>query len=223
MNSKNNPQGNLTVSHYMTILQKLTSFINHDLMADFFKLDDNYNFQSDPKNTRLKNNQKDYKNYLLRTDPQGDPFIKRFIIDNSERLVQSDIPNIFNYINRISAREAISYDPENLLVPDKTTKNPTFNIVDNDLQNQIQIKQIREAAKNKRATLTKEEVAGKVWKYRYLPPDPRTSLFERNAVDAAKFTEVPIMPEFTRLDYKSPQTDLSKKSIINEEIRSRTR
>jgi hypothetical protein len=77
MNSKTNLQGNLNVSHYMTIVQKLASFINHDLMADFFKLDENYNFQTDPKNTRLKNNQKDYKNYLLRTNQQGETFIKR--------------------------------------------------------------------------------------------------------------------------------------------------
>jgi hypothetical protein len=197
----------------MTIAQKLSSFINHDLMTDYFKLDDNYNFQTDPKNTKLKNNQKDYKNYLLRTNAQDSTFVTRFMINNSDQFVQSDIPSTFNYINKISGREAITYDPDNLFVQDKTTKKPLFNILDNDLQNQIQIKKIREAAKNKRSTLTKEEVAGKVWKYRYLPPDPRTSLFERNAVDAAKFTKVPVMPEFTRLDYKPKQVDLEKKSF----------
>jgi hypothetical protein len=135
------------------------------------------------------------------------------MINNTKRFIQSDIPSIFNYINKISGREAITYDPGNLLVPDKTTKNPTFNIIDNDLQNQLQIKQIREAAENKRSTVTKEEVAGKVWKYRYLPPDPRTSLFERNAVDAAKYTEVPIMPEFTRSEYTPKQVNLEKKKF----------
>jgi hypothetical protein len=30
--------------------------------------------------------------------------------------------------------------------------------------------------------MTKEDCAAKVWKYRYLPPDPRTELFERNII-----------------------------------------
>jgi hypothetical protein len=49
---------NLTVSHYMTLLQKLTSIINKDLMISYFNLDPTYNFKVDVKNTRLKNNQK---------------------------------------------------------------------------------------------------------------------------------------------------------------------
>jgi hypothetical protein len=48
--------GNLTVSHYMTLLQKLTSIINKDLMITNFNLPPNYNFKVDVKNTRLRNN-----------------------------------------------------------------------------------------------------------------------------------------------------------------------
>jgi hypothetical protein len=40
---------------YVTVLQKLTFFINHDLMINFFKLRGNYNSQINFKNTRLKN------------------------------------------------------------------------------------------------------------------------------------------------------------------------
>jgi hypothetical protein len=46
--------GNLTVSHYMTLLQKLTSIINKDLMITYFNLPPNYNFKIDIKNTSLK-------------------------------------------------------------------------------------------------------------------------------------------------------------------------
>jgi hypothetical protein len=68
----------------MTIVQKLSSFINHDLMTIFFKLDDSYNFQTDPKNIRLKNNQKDYKNYLSQKNVLGNTLAKQCIINNSE-------------------------------------------------------------------------------------------------------------------------------------------
>jgi hypothetical protein len=60
--------------------------------------------------------------------------------------------------------------------------------------------------------MTKEDVAGKVWKYRYLPLDPRTELFERNTVESSKFREIPIIPEFTRREYKPTSVDLSKKN-----------
>jgi peroxiredoxin family protein len=45
--------GNLTVSHYMTLLQKLISIINKDLMIAYFNLFINYNFKVDVKNIRL--------------------------------------------------------------------------------------------------------------------------------------------------------------------------
>jgi hypothetical protein len=57
--------GNLTVSHYMTILQKLTSIINKNLMITYFNLAPNYNFKVDIKNTKLKNSQKNYNKYIL--------------------------------------------------------------------------------------------------------------------------------------------------------------
>jgi hypothetical protein len=86
MHSKTSPQGNLNVSHYMTIVQKLSSFINHDLMTTFFKLDETYDFRADPKNTRLKNNQKDYKNYILRKNAQEVYLLRSFMINNSDDL-----------------------------------------------------------------------------------------------------------------------------------------
>jgi hypothetical protein len=86
-----------------------------------------------------------------------------------------------------------------------------YNIRDNDLQKQLQIKELRNVAK--RDTFTKEEVAEKIWKYRYLPPDPRTIFFERNASESTKFRETKPVPEFTRMMYTDSSVDLrSKKS-----------
>jgi hypothetical protein len=64
MYTQTNTSGNLTVSHYMTLLQKLTSIINKDLMIAYFNLPKNYNFKVDVKNTRLRNNQKITLNIL---------------------------------------------------------------------------------------------------------------------------------------------------------------
>jgi hypothetical protein len=91
------------------------------------------------------------------------------------------------------------------------SKTYKYAIVDNDLQKQKQIKQLPNAAKGKRAGFTKEEVAGKIWKYRYLPPDPRTEFFERNTREATKFREIKPVPEFTRNPFVEPGVDLKKK------------
>jgi hypothetical protein len=58
MHTQTQEEGNITVSHNMTILQKLTSIINKDLIIAYFGLSANYNFKVDVKNTRLRNNQK---------------------------------------------------------------------------------------------------------------------------------------------------------------------
>jgi hypothetical protein len=50
------------------------------------------------------------------------------------------------------------------------------------------IKQIR--AENKGKNLTKEEVANKVWKYRYIPPAFETQYFERNVGDNKELTKI---------------------------------
>jgi hypothetical protein len=80
-----------------------------------------------------------------------------------------------------------------------------FNITDTDLVKQIQIKTIR--ATNKGKQLTKEQVAGKVWKYRYIPPALESDYFERNFGDNKEITKIkqliPTDP-FKRNEYKEP-------------------
>jgi hypothetical protein len=185
--------GNLTVSHNMTILQKLTSIINKDLMITYFNLPPNYNFKVDVKNTRLRNNQKDYNKHITQKNQQGDNKVVQYISNNTDQLVKGDIPNIFNYINNISGYIAIQFVANNFLVKDQNTNVVKYMIKDNDLQKQIQIKELRNAAKEKRSTFTKADVGGRIWKYCYLPTDPRTGFFERNAKETTKFREVPIV------------------------------
>jgi hypothetical protein len=115
MYTQTQKNGNLTVSHYMIILQKLTSIINKDLMIAYFDLPPNYNFKVDVKNTRLRNNQKDYAKYLLRTN-QGFNRIIQFINANMDQISRADVPTIFKYISNISGYMAIEFDPNNLLV-----------------------------------------------------------------------------------------------------------
>jgi hypothetical protein len=83
MHTQTQVDGNLTVSHYMTILQKLTLIINKDLMITYFCLPANYNFKVDVKNTRLRNNQKDYNKYILQTNAEGNNRVIQYI--NSKR------------------------------------------------------------------------------------------------------------------------------------------
>jgi hypothetical protein len=65
MHTKNNPNGNLTVSHYMTLLQKLTSVINLELMSLCFELPANYDFVLDPLSKKKTNTQKEHEAYLI--------------------------------------------------------------------------------------------------------------------------------------------------------------
>jgi hypothetical protein len=58
MHKKDQP-GNLTVSHYMTLLQKLISILNYNLIRACFRLDADYDFVLDPnlrKRRMLKTN-----------------------------------------------------------------------------------------------------------------------------------------------------------------------
>jgi hypothetical protein len=72
--NKSNP-GNLTVSHFMTILQKLTSFINKDLMIEYFNLDISYDFRLDLKQTRTASSKKQFKAYISKTNNQGVTYV----------------------------------------------------------------------------------------------------------------------------------------------------
>jgi hypothetical protein len=196
MNTQSNP-GNLTVSHYMTILQKLTSFINKDLMLEYFSLDANYDFRLDLKSTRTANNKKQFKVFISKTN-KNQTYAQTFVNNNIEQIVRVNISSVFNYINKISSYITITYDKNNYFVKNTTTHLLNFHIQDNDLQKQQQIKELRNAAKTGRTTMTKEGVASKVWKYKYIPPDPKSTFFERNTKEGTKFREFEPVPRFEK-------------------------
>jgi hypothetical protein len=65
MRTKTNPQGNFSVSHYMTLLQKLTSTLNRDIMIIYFRVPEDYDFNLDDQHTKRVGSQKGYKEWLL--------------------------------------------------------------------------------------------------------------------------------------------------------------
>jgi hypothetical protein len=100
--------GNLTISHYMTLLQKLTSIINYELMKICFKLAPNYNFVLDPQHKKKTNVQKEYKEYLTRDMGSNQTQATRYLILNAYRIVNKDIIDIFAHINAVAGDKVIT-------------------------------------------------------------------------------------------------------------------
>jgi hypothetical protein len=103
-------------------------------MITYFNLPPNYNFKTDVKNTRLRNNQKEYNKYILQTNSQGDNRIVQYINSNTPQIIKGDISNIFKYINDISGYIAIGYDHYNLIVKDSMSGLFKYIIQNNDLE-----------------------------------------------------------------------------------------
>jgi hypothetical protein len=134
--------GNLTVSHYITLLQKLTSILNYDLMRECFNLNENYDFVLDPMHKKKTNTQKQYK-YLTQNMDNDQTQATQFLFRNTYRIVNKDVVDIFNHINVVAGDEVITHKFVNVSGKAYTV----FQIVDKDLVEQQRIKEIR--AKNK--------------------------------------------------------------------------
>jgi hypothetical protein len=194
MHTKTNPDGNLSVSHYMTLLQKLTATLNCDIITFYFRLPDNYDFNLDDQHTKRSGSQKGYKEWLLQ-EAGGDTRVHQIVINEACRMVNKDIPDIFAYINSTTG----TYKPiEYELVDSQQKHHQVFQIEDADVQKQEKLKAIRDANKAQRANLTKQQIADKVWKYRYIPP--KLDLFERNVTndDVIKFRPLTRMAPYKR-------------------------
>jgi hypothetical protein len=63
MHTTDDQRGNLTVSHYMTLLQKLTAVLNQDLMRACFNLKENYDFVLDLQSRKKKAAQKNTSSF----------------------------------------------------------------------------------------------------------------------------------------------------------------
>jgi hypothetical protein len=168
----------------MTLLQKLTSIINYELMKICFKLPENYDFDLDSRNKKKTNAQKEYKEFLTQDMGNEQTPVTTYLINNSYRLTKKDIIDIFAYINAVAGEDIITSTTANI----QGVSHPVFNITDTDLVKQQQIKAIR--AQNRGTELSKKDLAGKVWKYRYLPPSLESSYFERNVGNNKNLTKI---------------------------------
>jgi hypothetical protein len=136
MHTNDNQQGNLTVSHYMTLLQKLTAVLNQDLMRVCFNLKENYDFVLDPQSRKKKAAQKEYKQFLTREVGNGRIYATQYLINNSYRIINKDIPDIFDHINKVAGYSPIAYEAANV----SGKSHPVFKIIDKNLLKKQQIK-----------------------------------------------------------------------------------
>jgi hypothetical protein len=169
-------------------------------MRECFNLRENYDFVLDPQSKKKKTAQKEYKQFLTCEVGNNRINATQYLINNAYRIINKDITNIFNHINKTAGYNPITYKAAN-----KTGKShPIFDIVDQDLLRQEQIKQIR--AQNKAASggYSKKDIAGKVWKYCYLHPALESEYFERNTngnKELTKIRQVETIPPYTRGKY----------------------
>jgi hypothetical protein len=149
-----------------------------------FKLPENYNFDLDSRSKKKTNAQKEFKEFLTQDMGNEQTPVTAYLINNSYRLTQKDIPDIFNYINTVAGENVINGELQNV----SGSPHLVYKIEDTDLVKQQQIKQIR--AINRGTELTKKQLAGKVWKYSYLPPSLESDYFERNVGDNKNLTKI---------------------------------
>jgi hypothetical protein len=102
MHTKTNPDGNLSVSHYMTLLQKLTSVINKQPMINYFPLSIDYDFNIDYQHIKKAHKQKEYKAYLTQISTENSIRSTNLIVGLSHHTINRDILNIFKYINDLT-------------------------------------------------------------------------------------------------------------------------
>jgi hypothetical protein len=143
IHTKTNLQRNLSVSHYMTLLQKLTSTLNRDIMISYFRLPQNYDFNIDEQSVKKASSQKAYKAWLIQESGDAGR-VHQLVLSDTYRLINRDIPDIFNCINSTTG----SYKPityELVLAQNKGHK--IFNILDKDVLKQEKLKAIRDENK----------------------------------------------------------------------------
>jgi hypothetical protein len=112
-----NPNGNLSVSHYMTLLQKLTSTLNKNLMIQYFRVPEEYDFNLDDQHTKRSCRQKGYKEWLLQ-EYQDAPRVYQIVPYEAYQMINRDIPDTFPYINYTTGE----YNPIDFVLVDSVEK-----------------------------------------------------------------------------------------------------
>jgi hypothetical protein len=169
MKSKNNPAGTLTVSHYMTILQKLTSLSLHNYIKSLFRLGDDYDFDVDEANTKLKANQDVIRESLLKRVSDTKTGATQFLRNNFQYIYNNDIPSIVKYINDVSGggEKVITLTKKTGSTEGKNTY--FYEVVDRDLAKQLQKRAAKASAVEKRGTYTATDIYDKRLKHAAKP------------------------------------------------------
>jgi hypothetical protein len=90
-------------------------------MTEYFYLDNNYDFRLDLKQTRTANSKKQFKAHISKTNNLGQNYAQQFVNSNIEQIVKVDIPNIFDYINKVAGYTAIAYNRDTYFTENPST------------------------------------------------------------------------------------------------------
>jgi hypothetical protein len=81
--SKTNPRGNISAQHYMTIIQKITTYIYQNCLLYMFSIPPNYNWKDDPEHLKSKAAQtlalKKMKEMVRTNSPDTYTYLTEFI------------------------------------------------------------------------------------------------------------------------------------------------
>jgi hypothetical protein len=92
----------------MTLLQKLTSIINQDLMKIHFNLPTGYDFVLDPSHKKKPNAQKEFKAFVMQDMGNDQTSVTIY------RLTKKDIIDNFIYINTVAGQNVITHKTANI-------------------------------------------------------------------------------------------------------------
>jgi hypothetical protein len=184
MNSSKNPEGTLTVSHCMTILQKLSSLLLRELTIQQFRLPSDYDFDIDEQGVKSKNALAILKNWMIQRGKNTEfqtTNTTEFLAANKKKIYVQDIPEIVNYINGVAGDEVIIIKPIQKTVSGGRGSNDAYDVEDKDLEVQTAKRAARAAAKEGRSELTKDAIYGMRAMSRTAPPkELRTPIPKRN-------------------------------------------
>jgi hypothetical protein len=141
-------------------------------MKIHFSLPPGYDFVLDPSHKKKPAAQKEFKEFVMQDMGNDQTPVTAYLNNNAYRITKKDILDIFIYINTVAGVNVITAE----LKADSGDPHAKFRILDTDLQKQERIKQIH--AQNKAINVSKDDVASRVWKYRYIPHLKATILKE---------------------------------------------
>jgi hypothetical protein len=75
--------------HYITLVQKLTSFFHHAFIKDYFQLPGDYNFTTDTENTKARRVQKDLAEIYSRVEADGNTYAYHYLASNLANFVKA--------------------------------------------------------------------------------------------------------------------------------------